>query len=142
MKSIPTSPAQHTAQVGQTSDGVLFNVVVDDLYQDVSMADVSKQACTTAQQPTACACQLGMNLQVSVSSQDQRHCHTFETIARILLAISCSRHCFGHTSLAGCLEHWWLREFLFQELADVSRVSNLLAIELQDRYLHLKIEVP
>ena len=66
----------------------------------------------------------------------------FETAARILLAANCSRHCFGHTSLAVCFEHRWLRELLFQEFADVSRVSNLLAIELQDRYLRLKIKVP
>lgn len=58
-----------------------------------------------------------------------------------LLDISCSRHCSGHTSLAVCLEHRWLRELLFQEFADVSRVSNLLAIELQDRHLRLKIGV-
>ena len=45
-------------------------------------------------------------------------------------ASSCSGHCFGPTSLAVCLENWWLRELLFQEFADVSRVSNLLAIEL------------
>lgn len=84
---------------------------------------------------------ISINLQVSVSSQDQRDCHTFETPARILLATNCSRHCFGHTCLAACLEHWRLRELFFQKFADVSRVSNLLAIELQHRYLHVTIEL-
>ncbi len=68
MKSRPTSPAQHIAQVGANPDGVVV-VRIGDLCQDVSTANVSRKACTKAQHPTACACQLGVNLQVSVSSE-------------------------------------------------------------------------
>jgi len=82
MKSRPTSPAQHIAQVIQTSDG-LFLVRIGDLCQDDSTVNVSGKACTTARYPTACASQLDINLQVSVESQDHRDCHTSDTPARI-----------------------------------------------------------
>ena len=40
------------------------------------------------------------------------------------------------TSLTACLEYGWLGELLLQELADFKRLFQLLAIKLQDRYLH------